>query len=176
MTRSAYDRRPIHVPFPGMRLRIPYRAAEEWANAVHRSAGVHDLLSPLMDDAQRSRVTRALALGTATLDDVAKALYAALEEAVPEYSWWRTWRLLDASATVTVAGRMALKGCDPSRLTVATWCGAVYVLMATGLDDRKRFQLDAALDAPPPGMDDDGWGAVSFDEMVSSARSTPGFR
>lgn len=163
------------MPFPGGRLVIPYRSAEEWVNAVSRSFGVHELLSPLMDDSQRIGVTRSLALGVATLDDVATALYTAMEELVPESRWWRTWRLIDTSATVSVAGRLALKGCHPSALTVATWCGAVYTVLATGLDDRKLFRLDAALDAPPANVADDGWGALSFDEMVSSARNTPGF-
>ncbi len=166
---------------------VPARTAAEWVNAtrsrVHTAAGSAGMLLVLATPGTRSRLLAALARREVTADDVAHAMGGALEQQIPgspgaPLRWWESYRLLDLSASASIAGRMVLAGVDPHRLTPAAWCYAVLEEVTRGMDEKQRFRFDAELSVPPPGVEDDdmSWGAMSFDEMVAQARNTPGMR
>lgn len=165
---------------------VSARTAAEWVNAtrsrVHASAGSAGMLLVLATSGTRGTLLTALAKREVTADDVARAMGEALEQQIPgspgaPLRWWESYRLLDLSASASVAGRMVLAGVDPHGLTPAAWCYAVLEEVTKGMDSKQRFRFDAELSAPPPGVEDDmSWGAMSFDEMVAQARNTPGMR
>lgn len=176
MNSSPYARDPLSVELNGAYIRVPYRSAAEWVSAILDSTGPSAVLSGLAGGQTRELLLDGLASGETTSDALAQASYSLFREAAPAWSWWETYRLLHVSADKLIAGRLALAGMDPWSLTVAQWVSGVYVVIQEDQDQKDQFRFDASLSAAPEGVEDDDWGDMSFDQMVASARSTPGFR
>jgi hypothetical protein len=174
--RSPYSREHLSVELAGRSVRVPYRPAVEWIDAVSVFSGPTALLASMVSPEDQSRILDSLAVGTLPDGDLADASYALLKEAVPAFDWWESYRLLDLSTERVTCGRCAVAGLDPHELTVAQWCSAVYALVRDGVSEKDLFKFDAALSAVPEGVEDDGdWGSMSFDQAVTAARTMPGF-
>lgn len=173
-TASPYARVPLTAELAGRPVDVPYRPAVDWIAAVSAVSGPRALLAHVVEDGERDKILDALAIGNLTDTALADASYALLRAAVPAFAWWEAYRLLHLSTDRTVSGRCALAGLDPWVLTAAQWCAALYVLLRESADQKDQFKFDAALSTPPPDAEDDDWGDMNFDEMVSAARSTPG--
>jgi hypothetical protein len=179
VTTNPFAREPVRITLARERVTLPYHPAADWIGAVCASTSTSGAILPLLTDTDRNRAIGQLARGTLTADQAADAFYDALRTAIPGHPdnplpWWESYRLLVLSTDPAAAGRMLLAGLDPWEQPPAAWCYALYQLMTQGLDAKAVFRFDAELKTPPAGVDDDDWGDMSFDQMVSAARSTPG--
>lgn len=174
MTGNPFARATVRVTLDRERVTLPYAPAAAWIGAVCSSAGPSGALLPLLPPDVRPVILTCLARGTLTAEHTASAFHEALRTAVPEYAWWESYRLLILSTRPDAAGRLVVAGMDPWKHTASAWCYGVYELMTHGLEAKDKFRFDAELKAPPAGVDDDDWGDMDFDQMVSAARSTPG--
>lgn len=91
---------------------------------------------------------------------------------------WYAARKLAGAALVdwpTVHGMLLYRGVDLAELVVArpaAALNAVYYLLARYADERRRVQLDADLDAPPPGAEPEapeGWSAEEEGALFMAA-------
>jgi hypothetical protein len=174
VTASPYSRAPVAVELCGVRIVVPYRSAAEWVAVLGSAQDPATLLLNLAREATRESVLNELVTGEITAKQLTDASYELMRAAVPGFHWWETYRLLDVSATHNVVGRATLAGLDPWVLTAAQWCSAIYVMLRENTDDSGRLKFDHALSTPPLGVEDDGWGDMSMNEMVNAARNMPG--
>jgi hypothetical protein len=171
--RSPYARNPYAFELAGEHYRVPFRPAAVWVEAV---CGGHTerVLTELMDEETGALIVHQLVSGGLDREAVRRASYALLKDAAP-YPWWKTVRLLMQSTTDTVAGHMTLAGADPWSLSVAQWTATVYTLLTRHQDVKGRFKIDAELENPPPGADEDDWmSEAAFAALVANARNAPG--
>lgn len=159
----------------GVRVGIPYQPAAEWVEACAEADDIGGILLHLATRSSVERLTEAMVNADITTDDIAKGAGAVLERVSP-YRWWVTYRLFILSRQAAVMGRVVLAGLDPWKLSPAMWATGLYTLLTENASETERFKFDAHLETPPPGADDDGWGADDFESMVASARSMPGMR
>lgn len=176
---NPFAREPVRITIAREQVTLPYHPAADWIAAATTSTGPSGALIPLLPDNMRPVIVTLMARGTITADQTATAFYDALRTTIPggtnqPYAWWESYRLLALSTDPAAAGRMLLAGLDPWQQTPAAWCYALYELMTRGLEAKDKFRFDAQLKTPPAGVDDDDWGDMDFDQMVSAARSTPG--
>lgn len=174
--RSPFAQDPIIVPLAGERVTVPHRNAAEWVDAAHTRLGPGGMLLALVREGTRENLRDALVAGDLEADQLSEASHELIQTAT-DWKWWEATRLLLVSADTQVLGRTVARGMDPWVLTVAQWCAGVYFLCTEHADDKGRMKFDAQLSTPPAGVeDDDEWGNVSFESMVSQARNMPGMR
>lgn len=99
--------------------------------------------------------------------------HAALAEAAGR-PWWEAERLIGTLSSDAVLGTLLMRGCDPSRMTLAALLSAVWTLLMEGRkDDAARAMLEAELTMPPP----EAAGEAPEDDMssmVAAMRAMPG--
>lgn len=167
-----YRRDPVSVVLGDRAVTVPWAPADRWVTCVVSSP--LGILTGLTSDAEGAEVVERVIDGQLTPDQVSRAAYELLEQAVP-YRWWKTVRLLSLSTRDDIVGHMTLAGLDPRGLTVAQWAMAVYVLVTRNCDAKEKFKADAEFDSPPPGVVDDDWMSDDdFNAMVAQARAMPG--
>lgn len=70
--------------------------------------------------------------------------------------WWTTLYLLGNAKhpqnVDRVKGELTLHGVDATRISLAAWLDAVYVIFTNGKDQQERQKFDIALTRPPPGI------------------------
>ena len=173
--RSPYAREPLSVTLAGAHLAVPYAPAAVWVNALCEGSGHFTLITSLLPERDTAAVVDRVLNGGVTLEDVQKAAESLLSAAAP-YSWWKTARLLSASARQDIAGSLTLSGLDPWELTPAQWATAVYASLVKGLESKDKFKVDAVLDDPPAGVTDEWMDESEFQAMIAAARNAPGQR
>lgn len=175
MTEIGYATGPIGHDIAGIRVAIPYQPAAEWVEACAMATDISGVVFQLASRNSVDQLTNAMVNDRITAEDVAKGAGEVLERVSP-YRWWVTYRLFLLSRQAAVMGRIVLAGLDPWKLSPAMWATGVYALLTENASETDRFKFDAQLETPPPGVDDDGWGADDFESMVASARAMPGMR
>jgi hypothetical protein len=178
VTRSPYARGPVTVELNGVRIPVPHHCAADWIQAVSASSGPSAVLVQLVRANTHEFIMDDMAIGGTTGEELAAASYDLIKQTVPAFDWWATYRLLVLSATDRmIVGRTVLAGFDPWSLSAAQWCSGVYAMILENADKKDEFKFEAALFEVPEGVEQDSeWADMTFDQMVASARSTPGIR
>jgi hypothetical protein len=175
MTDVGYGTGAVIQDIAGVRVGIPYQPAAEWVEACAMATDISGVVFQLATRSSVERLNDAMVNSRVTTEELAKGATGLLERVSP-YRWWVTYRLFLLSRQAAVMGRIVLAGLDPWKLPPAMWATGVYALLTENASETERFKFDAQLETPPPGVDDDTWGADDFESMVASARAMPGMR
>lgn len=132
--------------FTGM---IPALPAGRWIAAL-TTRGLLGVVPGMVVDTER-RIDDALSTGGLTVDELTMAAKTALE-AASGMRWWSAVRLVGASSTRLLAGRLTLAGVDPGVVSIGRWCAATYAVLADGRDRSDMRKLEREVDAAPPGV------------------------
>jgi hypothetical protein len=109
-------------------------------------------------------------LDTPDVEEVAQALVAA----ATGWPWYSAARLAGWAVGdwPLAAGLLRMRGVHLAKIVrsePALALNTVYALLVDHADEKKRMQLDAELDVPPPGAAPQGWTAEQEGEMFLAA-------
>lgn len=174
---NPFSRSPLAADLgAGLGLLVPHAPAAKWIDAVISSPDPGKIILHLATEEAADQILDRMISGHLDPSDLDKASYGLIRQACPYPEWWKSVRLLVLSTGADVCGRTVAAGMDPWSLTAGQWVTGVYAMLAEGIPKDKLFQFDSSLEAVPPGVEDDVWGADDFDAMVQQARMMPGMR
>lgn len=159
----------------GATVVVPYRCAAEWVSALTQT-GPGGVLVPLLPRAQADKLLDLLADNGLTSRDLENASWEFMGDAIPGFKWWESFRLLTVATRRDAAGALTLAGIDLRSITASQLCCAVYTRCTEGKSDTELGRFEYELSNPPPGVEDDGWGEMTLEEMAALARNMPGMR
>ena len=148
---AALLRDPVTITVSGVRVRIPYRPAAEWARALTH---LEMLAALLADERGKETLTDLVLEYPQAVDELRAESLRILGEAGGR-AWWEVGRLLATSAGTEILGRLVLSGADPWTRSVGEWCAATYALCVKGQDEKGRLRFDFSLSIPPAGYEDE---------------------
>lgn len=144
---------------------IPAQSAADWlAVLMVEEMGIDDIFPGMLISTDRAAVEVVLHQGILTLEDVQEVSLEIIST-VCGRPWWVALRLIWGARVSwdALGGEMARH--DASRLSIAGWLDALFLVMLRSLDDSKRNMFLMKLEMAPPG-----WGPEPEDlEMSSNA-------
>lgn len=163
---------PFTVDSGGRPYIFDHRSAAHWAEALASPDWVRAVLS-MMGAASHERLLNEIETGVAGRDNVVGVARAALAAAAGR-PWWEAERLVSCLRQDSVLGSLLLKGCDPVRMSLASLCSSVWVLLMEGQDKTGRIQLEAEISMPPSEAAGDDSSDDDMSAMVARMRAMPG--
>jgi hypothetical protein len=158
---------------------VPAMQADEWIEVLAARSPIA-VVPGLLHPEDRVRVLRDLLAKRVSPDEVLTASRQVIEAAGGR-RWWTVQRLVESALAdgtwAALHGQMLLKGMDLSRITLAGFVNAVFVLALQGCEkqvDRDRLQWE--IDKPPPGFADEveGTSEGEFMAMLGDQRRIAG--
>lgn len=135
---------------------VPALAAHEWLGILCRSrvnlwAVVPGLLQP-----DASEAVMDLMLADAFSHEELEDLVWELVGIAAGRDWWTVLYLIGNATADTnidvVKGKLALHGVDATRISLAAWLDAVYMIFVEAMNTEQRQRFDIQLRRPPPGV------------------------
>lgn len=137
---------------------VPAMWADEWIEVLSAHSPIA-VIPGLLHPEDRHRVLRDLLAKRITPEDVLTCARQVIETAGGR-KWWSVQKLVDSALAPgtwpALHGQMLLKGMDLSRVTLAGFVNAVFILALQGCEkqvDRDKLQWE--IDKPPPGFADE---------------------
>lgn len=147
---------PVEISMGRLLFSIPALPAATWLTVLMNDPiDLEDILPGLADPSQADALEEALVLGEVGLDIVYKMALKVLDT-VCGRPWYVAMRIIAtaAGAWTSVGGEFVIRNVDASRISVAAWLDAAYLLLLRSMDRENIDIFNAKLLVPPPGYRD----------------------
>jgi hypothetical protein len=175
---AAFRTEPFTITYNGQALTFRHEPASVWLDVQSRASWVYAICQ-LADVASYERMLDAVSDGVLRTDDMPRIARAALAEAGGR-AWWEVERLISVVYGDGDGGRLlgalVLAGVDPTRITLAAFCSAVWARLTQGADTMQTMKLESQLTIPPAEASEEEVTASEegFGDPVARLRQLPG--
>lgn len=133
--------------------------ADTWITALCENITT-SVIPGMLDRDDVATLAYGLVQGTITEHDIQAAAFEAIRYASGR-DWWQAVRLIMSAiqGNAELYGHLVLAGVDPTRITFAAWCSAVFTSLMKNRDTTERAKVEFELMVPPAGIDaePEGW-------------------
>ena len=174
---AAFRSTPYRITVRGIDFRFPVWTAAQWLEVTADGQWPVTVCAS-MDAESHDRFLDAVEAGTLTVHDITRVARAA-EAASAGRSWWEAERLIASlyEDGGNLLGRLIMAGVDPSRITLAALCSALWSELIKGGDATHRMKVESQLVVPPADADDEDLDALPQEDIsqtVQRLRNMPG--
>lgn len=161
---------PIMVTVGMLSMEIPALTAAEWllALGMGHSLDLEDILPGLLDNEEE--IDDALVQGELDLVELHKVTLDVIS-AVTGRTWYVALNIIGVAVGSwdALGGELVLRGVDASKLSIAAWIDAVYLIMVRAMDNEQLMVFTSKIQVPPPGFEEDDTdaGLMSRDEFMA---------
>lgn len=148
---------PVTVTLAGLEVQIPALPAADWLVILMVDGlDLEDILPGLLPMEEAQAVEDALYGGRLPLDILHETVLDVIGT-VSGRTWYVALRIIAAAAGSwdALGGELVLKHVDASRLSLAAWIDAVYLILWRSMDQSQLMMFQSKLEAPPEGFEDD---------------------
>ena len=147
---------PIVVTVEGFSAEIPAMPAADWLSVLGMgdSLDLEDILPGLA--VNEDEIDEALIRGELDLVELHKVTLDVIG-AVTGRTWYVSLNIIAAAVGSwdALGGELVLRGVDASKLSIAAWIDAVYLIMVRAMDNQQLLLFTSKIQVPPPGFEDE---------------------
>lgn len=117
---------------------------------------LEDIIPGMLDADEARELEDAIWDGSLLLDDMHRMSLKVIGTASGR-DWHVAMKLIAAASASwnTMGGEFVLRGLDATKLSLAAWLDAVYLLLLRNMDNKEAMMFNAKLQIPPAGFEDE---------------------